>query len=464
MSLLKNMGVLLMVSALVLAPRAIVTAGPVAEEDFEGGATGWSDNTTSLPTDDDGNVTVFTEFLGRFGGYDGNLGMQEVWKTFTLPGNQSKVRVGFDFYQIDSWDNEDFLVYIDDEVKASDSFHHRDTEAPLKAVALPPNANQIYSQWKDERFHYEFEVPVTDTDIKLGFGSTLNSGKGDESWGIDNVRIRLPDEVFARLDEPQGNEIRGAAFAQEIASGDIEGPVTWKIEHRVTQDYTEGIRNEWFDNQSHSEPTIVDPFPTDAIDWTRGEYPAETGWSGDRNSFSVKYTGEFFADHDGDYSFEEHVDDEAWLWIDGEQVLHDGTWNDDTSATVTLDEGWHTIEFRSQEGGGGDFARLRWDPNGGTDWRLMTTSNALFQHDDPSLVWQLLDEGTFNVGGPNTSGEFGLALPGGLHQLRLTVEYDGVVAVAENTFMIPEPSGLVLAALALASLIGFRRRRRSAKR
>lgn len=282
----------------------------------------------------------------------------------------------------------------------------------------------------------------------------------DESWGIDNVRIKLPDEAFARLDGVDGNEIVGAAYAREIATGDPVGPVSWKIEHYVAQDYTDGIRNEWFGNQTHTLPTIVEPFATDEINWTRGNYPDETGWSDDQNGFSVRYTGSFYADHDGAFSFEEHVDDEAWLWIDGVEVLQDAVWNEDTWATVTLDKGWHTIEFRSREGGGGDMARLRWDPNGGTDWQLMTTENALFRHDEPSMAWELLGEGTFDVGAPASSEGFGLTLPGGLHQLRLTVEYDGAIAVTEATFLVPEPCSLGLFVVGVFGMLSLRRRRR----
>ncbi|MHC4993606.1 MAG: PPC domain-containing protein, partial [Planctomycetota bacterium] len=49
----------------------------VASEDFEGGATGWTDNTTTV-----GNA-VFTEFLGRFAGTGG---AQALSKTFNLSG------------------------------------------------------------------------------------------------------------------------------------------------------------------------------------------------------------------------------------------------------------------------------------------------------------------------------------------------------------------------------------------
>ncbi len=105
-------------------------------------------------------------------------------------GTQTGVVVNFDFYQIDSWDNENFSVYIDDVQVADDVYSHGGLENPPNATSLDPtNADRVFNAWADQRFRYEFTVPTTATNIKLGFGSTLNSGLTDESWGIDNVLI-----------------------------------------------------------------------------------------------------------------------------------------------------------------------------------------------------------------------------------------------------------------------------------
>ncbi|MCA9270492.1 MAG: hypothetical protein KDA41_18550, partial [Planctomycetales bacterium] len=150
-------------------------------ENFEGGATGWADNTTTV------EVAPWTEFLGRFS----NPAGQQQFKTFSgLPVGPVIVNVQFDFYRIDSWDGENFEVYIDDVIVANDKYQHNTaTETPPNAVALGPKSNVIFSGWSDQRFQYNFTTTVTDGDIKLGFGDTINSGISDESWGIDNLEI-----------------------------------------------------------------------------------------------------------------------------------------------------------------------------------------------------------------------------------------------------------------------------------
>lgn len=244
----------------------------------------------------------------------------------------------------------------------------------------------------------------------------------------------------------------------------MEGPVTWKLEEYGPRSYSDGVVNEWFNNETHTPPTIVPPFRTDEINWTSGNYPPETGWSGNHNNFSVRYTGKFYADHDGNYSFQEHADDQTWLLIDGTQVLTNNQWNVDVSVTIPLTKGWHDIEYRTREGGGGDDARLSWDPDGGTDWELMTVENAyLSDHTESSIGWALLATGDDNVGGPLPDfGDFGVQLGLGPHDLRLTVEWeDGSVTVLEKTVYVPEPVTLSLCGLAGCGLAGYVRRRRT---
>ncbi|MFC1805603.1 beta strand repeat-containing protein [Planctomycetota bacterium] len=151
----------------------------IANEDYEGGtASGWTDNTVT----DSGHVD-YTKFLGRFSGSGGS---QSVSKTFTVPAGPQLVTMQFDFYRIDSWDNEYFRVYIDDAQVAN---HQYGTAAPTGVTFLGGGSNQVFSGWADYRYQYQFTKAVADTDIKLGFGATLNSGISDESWGIDNVLI-----------------------------------------------------------------------------------------------------------------------------------------------------------------------------------------------------------------------------------------------------------------------------------
>ncbi len=81
----------------------------VTDENFEGGATGWSNNAT------DNTEPAFTEFLGRHAAAV-KMPTEVVSKRFFLSGDQTWVSLGFDLYQIDSWDKEDFLVYVDGKI------------------------------------------------------------------------------------------------------------------------------------------------------------------------------------------------------------------------------------------------------------------------------------------------------------------------------------------------------------
>jgi protocadherin Fat 4 len=72
-------------------------------EDFEGGATGWSNNTTT----DGGNS--FSEFLGQFGYQSGLEGTE---KAFSTPEDADKTVIKLDVYEINSWDGENLIIEV----------------------------------------------------------------------------------------------------------------------------------------------------------------------------------------------------------------------------------------------------------------------------------------------------------------------------------------------------------------
>jgi hypothetical protein len=86
----------------------------VAQENFENGATGWSNNATF-----DSNHEILTEFLGRFGG---SGGQQAVSKVFDMQGDHDFGVIEFDFLKLNSWDsnhaagvNEALNIFINDQ-------------------------------------------------------------------------------------------------------------------------------------------------------------------------------------------------------------------------------------------------------------------------------------------------------------------------------------------------------------
>jgi len=161
-------------------------AAVVSMENFESGtASGWSNNLVT-----NGGAT-FTSFLGQFGGTGGN---QTIFKDYALSGNQTEITVNFSFYEIDSWDNELFNIYFDDALIRQDEFKHNIEEAPSGTVDLfggasSPDTNYGFANWPDQGYGYSMTFATTATNFKLGFGTTLNSGISDESWGVDNIEI-----------------------------------------------------------------------------------------------------------------------------------------------------------------------------------------------------------------------------------------------------------------------------------
>ncbi len=152
----------------------------VTNENFETAATGW--NVTTREYD-----ASLSYFLGRFGGTGG---AQSVYKTFTLAA-PSIVTIQFDFYEIDSWDGEQFRVFINDAVVIAAPIRQSYNDSVTNAVALTDGLSHIaYSSgWTDQKFRFTLTYDATTTNLKLGFGSTLDQAIADEAWGIDNLMI-----------------------------------------------------------------------------------------------------------------------------------------------------------------------------------------------------------------------------------------------------------------------------------
>jgi VCBS repeat-containing protein len=207
----------------------VFNTGPAAPivEDFEGGATGWTNNTTN--TSDTAN---FSEFLGNFGGGD------SAQKTFALSGNQSTVTLEFDVYEFSTWDAERFRVFADgamivDDFFRTDGYPPNDGSSKPYAIsvtntkpALPGTANYNTEVW-----HYTITLNTSASDVTLQFASTLNQDPTDESWGLDNLVItedaggaaaELSGSVTEIADGAVGENGTNHVTDGSIAFGDVD--------------------------------------------------------------------------------------------------------------------------------------------------------------------------------------------------------------------------------------------------
>ena len=206
----------------------------VAVEDFEGGATGWTDNTTT-----DGGAN-FTEFLGRFG--DSN-GAEAVSKTFTTDPTAEVATFQFDFYELDSWDGggDTFSIFIDGEEVFVDSFDDAGSDSYSTTATLSDgrevtidvgagtSTNLGFAGSDDEIHPVTVTVEDPGASITIGFGADLSAGINNESFGIDNLVLTTGQDADNDdvISGGAGEDvIDGGAGADTIDGGDDADTIT----------------------------------------------------------------------------------------------------------------------------------------------------------------------------------------------------------------------------------------------
>ncbi len=190
----------------------------VSSENFESGATGWSDNTTET-----GNAYL-TRYLGR---HSMEGGLQNTYKTYSLSGTQNYAVFTFDMYELDSWDGESFRIFVDDTLVYSQSLSASAFNSPADGSfgsvtwnvqeLTPFNANFAYGTWSDQIYRYTLTVYSNSSSVKIGFSSTLDQAISDEAWGVDNIKLY---EVKA------GGTPGPYEVVENAANGTVVGQVT----------------------------------------------------------------------------------------------------------------------------------------------------------------------------------------------------------------------------------------------
>jgi len=167
-----------------VAPTAPMVV--LANETFSEGATGWSNTTVTKLTGE------MDAFLGKFGGTSGTQGVSKTYNFGSNFANQT-VDVEFDIYEIDTWDLEQFRVFINNTVVTATNF---------ACVAYPSmdaydggeNIGHLSTgtTHPEEKHHYTMQVTLdANGSFKLGFGSTLDEPFAtNEAWGVDNVVVK----------------------------------------------------------------------------------------------------------------------------------------------------------------------------------------------------------------------------------------------------------------------------------
>jgi hypothetical protein len=199
----------------------------VYEEDLSSNpGEGWNDNSIiqySAVRDDNGAVISSKYMHGRFGAQTLS---KDVDFDMTVAGNGDDIVINGKIFLIDSWDNEAFRVYVDDQLKLEftaqhgqndiiqsittgsehivDSYHISDF---VDHTTTGSDGGERQDNWGGEGV-VEFSIPVLDidenpaggTDMTIYFMSMSNGSISDESWGVGDFDIQKVAEDVQSVD------------------------------------------------------------------------------------------------------------------------------------------------------------------------------------------------------------------------------------------------------------------------
>ncbi|MBM3964384.1 MAG: DUF4347 domain-containing protein, partial [Planctomycetes bacterium] len=172
----------------------VALSTPIFENFDNGDLTGWTGGVVVTSSADFGPYLASATAFNNSGTAATTLGIQnvqDVYKTFTLSGNQTSVTLSFTFNQIDSWLGEAFKVWVNDNLVVSNGYtYNTASDYSNSTCDTGATVNAAIGFWYDLTSTYVLTVNTTATSLKLGFGSGLDQHFTDESWGVDNILIR----------------------------------------------------------------------------------------------------------------------------------------------------------------------------------------------------------------------------------------------------------------------------------
>ncbi|WOE75768.1 hypothetical protein [Alterisphingorhabdus coralli] len=212
---------------------SIAEAQIIYQDDFEDGASGWSNNSTETHPN-------FSRYLGRF-----DNSPNQTSRTFTVPDGSQSLVIAFDFYRFDSWDNtsrwgfDRFQIDID----GNQIFSLPLTPNPPSLTGsngnvswvfqpVGPYSNQAYGRWQDQRFRVTITIANPPTTVAFTLRTAINQGGNDESGGFDNMLVEaipFPADVnvtkTSALDPTASYRLPGEAVIYTIEVTSEGGPL-----------------------------------------------------------------------------------------------------------------------------------------------------------------------------------------------------------------------------------------------
>ena len=151
-------------------------------------------------------------------------------KEFTVPEGTQSVTLSFSAYEIESWDGEEFRIYVNDEVYVTDNFRVNDAESGTEivfnqsgeevgTVVHNTEGNFVgYAPWLEQSHVYTIQVPInTETGtVKIGFDTDLDESSVNEQFQIDSLSLSANYEGL-------GDEDSAIALDFSAALTDLDG-------------------------------------------------------------------------------------------------------------------------------------------------------------------------------------------------------------------------------------------------
>ena len=181
------------------------------------------------------------EFLGVFGTQNNfensSSGNQFISKSFDVNQNVTQLALTFDMYEIDSWDNEAFKIYLNDSEVISvifgstssvseTAFGTGNTYAMTSgAGTIAPGSTNLSgnANYADEL--HTFTLTLNDSSLwsdgilKLGFGTTLDEVLSNEAFAVDNVQLLATEVNDIALTNPMDLLDAGSGADDTITGG-----------------------------------------------------------------------------------------------------------------------------------------------------------------------------------------------------------------------------------------------------